>query len=217
MVRNLATQLSWCYKINRKLKNPSNIWFCDMDQRMKDNLNRAYDGYDKWDVNYFDQSFDKIGASENENETQHKPEIVYLSSDSENVITKFDKGSIYVIGGLVDRNAHKNFTHEKATKMNLKTAKLPLAEFYNFEEIKRPLTVNHVCEIICKVNNRVMENSSWAEQELNFDNSAYKEVWRDAIESTLPQRKNLKAKVAEVSESNELGKNDSSSTQKSES
>lgn len=40
---------------------------------------------------------------------------MYLSADSPNTITQLEKGKVYIIGGLVDRNAHKGLCLRKAT------------------------------------------------------------------------------------------------------
>lgn len=42
-------------------------------------------------------------------------ELVYLTADSPNTITQLEKGKVYVLGGLVDRNAHKGLCFRKAT------------------------------------------------------------------------------------------------------
>jgi tRNA (guanine9-N1)-methyltransferase len=40
--------------------------------------------------------------------------LVYLTADSENLITDLDTDKVYVIGGIVDHNRHKLLTYNKA-------------------------------------------------------------------------------------------------------
>lgn len=42
-------------------------------------------------------------------------ELVYLTADSPDTITQLEKGKVYILGGLVDRNAHKGLCFKKAT------------------------------------------------------------------------------------------------------
>lgn len=42
-------------------------------------------------------------------------ELVYLTADSPDTITHLEKGKVYILGGLVDRNAHKGLCFKKAT------------------------------------------------------------------------------------------------------
>ena len=42
-------------------------------------------------------------------------ELVYLTADSPDTITQLEKGKVYILGGLVDRNAHKGICFKKAT------------------------------------------------------------------------------------------------------
>lgn len=49
-------------------------------------------------------------------------ELVYLTADSPNTITQLEKGKVYILGGLVDRNAHKGLCFRKATVSRPMTA-----------------------------------------------------------------------------------------------
>jgi tRNA (guanine9-N1)-methyltransferase len=52
----------------------------------------------------------------------------YLTADASAVITRFEPGRAYVIGGLVDRNRHPRVAAERAAALGLDTARFPLLE-----------------------------------------------------------------------------------------
>jgi tRNA (guanine9-N1)-methyltransferase len=76
-------------------------------------------------------------------------EIIYLSSESDNVLTHLKPNSTYIIGGLVDKNRHKGICHRRAVDRNIKTAKLPIKEYLEMRD-RQVLVTNHVLEILLK-------------------------------------------------------------------
>jgi tRNA (guanine9-N1)-methyltransferase len=103
-------------------------------------------------------------------------EIVYLSSDSPNILTELKPYSTYIIGGLVDKNRHKGVCYRSAVAKGIKTAKLPIGEYIQMAQ-RQVLATNHVVEIMI----RWLELGDWGK--------AFIEV--------IPQRKGGKLKSAE--------------------
>jgi tRNA (guanine9-N1)-methyltransferase len=95
-------------------------------------------------------------------------EIIYLSSESDNVLTHLKPNSTYIIGGLVDKNRHKGICHKRAVNRGIKTAKLPIKEYLEMRD-RQVLVTNHVLEILLK----------WME----FDD------WGKAFMEVMPKRK----------------------------
>lgn len=129
------------------------------------------------------------GSEDKETEAEDKPsdeegEIVYLSSESDNILTTLKPNSTYIIGGLVDKNRHKGVCHKRAVERGIKTAKLPIGEFLEMKS-RQVLVTNHVLEIMLK----------W----LEFGD------WGKAFMAVLPERKGAKLKGEEstTTESNE--------------
>ncbi|UZJ51062.1 hypothetical protein CBS101457_000382 [Exobasidium rhododendri] len=87
-------------------------------------------------------------------------QLVYLSADAEETLDQIEEGKGYIIGGIVDRNRHKNICAQKATRLGIKTAKLPIGP--GRLKSSTVLTVNQVVEILLAFN----ETSDW---ELTLD------------------------------------------------
>jgi tRNA (guanine9-N1)-methyltransferase len=178
----------------------------------KDNKNKNIEG--KEDINNEDSS------DENKEDKEvrvsllsksNKKKIVYLTSDSTTTLDTLSDDTIYVIGGIVDRNRLKYATINRAEKeLNVSTAKLPLTEYLTSttpistttksknEEIRNvPLTVNHVFDIMLKY-------------------KQYNNDWERAFQDVLPSRKDKDVVVkndldagvvADVADNNKNGNN----------
>ncbi|KAA8578971.1 hypothetical protein FQN60_007010 [Etheostoma spectabile] len=96
--------------------------------------------------------------TEHYSEVVAREELVYLTSDSPNVLEELDHKKAYVIGGLVDHNHHKGITFERATELGIAHAQLPLSSFVKMNS-RKVLAVNHVFEIILAY----LEKGSWQE------------------------------------------------------
>jgi tRNA (guanine9-N1)-methyltransferase len=83
------------------------------------------------------------------NNVSEEGEIIYLSSESDNVLTHLKPNSTYIIGGLVDKNRHKGICHKRAVNREIKTAKLPIKEYLEMRD-RQVLVTNHVLEILLK-------------------------------------------------------------------
>ncbi|PWN37104.1 uncharacterized protein FA14DRAFT_159301 [Meira miltonrushii] len=107
--------------------------------------------------------------------------VVYLTADTETTLDTIKEGEMYVIGGLVDRNRYKNICAEKARRLGLRTARLPIGA----DRLKSStvMTVNQVVNILLAFN----QTGSWEE----------------ALDEHLPKRK--------MKESEQKGEMDSKS------
>ncbi|KAF9183398.1 tRNA (guanine(9)-N(1))-methyltransferase [Haplosporangium sp. Z 11] len=84
--------------------------------------------------------------------------VVYLSADSPNTISQLDPGTCYILGGIVDKNRFPRLCQNKAEKLGLETAQLPIGDYIQMSS-RRILTVNQVFEILMQF----IECNDWKE------------------------------------------------------
>lgn len=59
---------------------------------------QKHNGFEHWDINFHVEDYLKIFP---------KDKLVYLTSESDNIVTELNPDKVYIIGGLVDHNSHK--------------------------------------------------------------------------------------------------------------
>ena len=84
-----------------------------------------------------------------------------------------EHGKYYVIGGLVDHNAHKGHCHKLATEKLVQTMRLPISEHIDMKT-RHVLTINHVFEILLA--------------------KEQGKEWKEALREAIPQRKGVQGK-----------------------
>lgn len=156
-INSLGQQLMLCYAANTK--NPENPFYLSLtgiNGALETKMN-TFGGFpQQWLCHISDKHFTEAFPEEYKQQN-----IVYLSPDSDNVITEFQQGYMYVIGGIVDKNRysanllefsyifnrHKNLSMTQCKKYGLKHAKLPIQDHVKLI-MSGILTVNQVFDII---------------------------------------------------------------------
>ncbi|RUS85572.1 hypothetical protein EGW08_006655 [Elysia chlorotica] len=162
-VNSLTCQLQHSYAANRRAENPMQLYFCGMGGKTKERLDRIGD-YKGWDIYTENEPFEKIFPTES---------LVYLSSESSNVLTNLSEDKVYVIGGLVDHNNHKGLCHRLAEEKGIAHAQLPISDYLDMKT-RKVLTVNQVFSILL----RYTETKDW----------------KTSFLAEVPQRKNVNLK-----------------------
>ncbi|OAL54821.1 hypothetical protein IQ07DRAFT_475197, partial [Pyrenochaeta sp. DS3sAY3a] len=197
-LKSLGLQITRCYSDNRKAKYRAHLALSSFGGKMKERFDGILaQQYTSWKgFQFFEEDFVAVAEKSKEwmagpkggaiagalatprnvedtntedaaNEAE-EGEIVYLSAESDNVLTHLRPNSTYIIGGLVDKNRHKGICHKRAVDRGIKTAKLPIGEFLEMKS-RQVLVTNHVMEIMSK----------W----LEYDD------WGKAFMEVMPKRK----------------------------
>jgi tRNA (guanine9-N1)-methyltransferase len=171
-LNSLAGQVCRCYAINRRSTAPISLIVtgCAGNARFIAEMKRSFPDFRRWQVQFVEEDLEQYLSSLSA--TDGVISQLYLSADAEESMLSVstEESATYIIGGLVDRNRHKNVAKRRAAQLNISTIKLPLCEHVQLIG-SQVLTIVHVYEILCKQR----ETSSWAE----------------AVRSAIPDRKRL--------------------------
>ena len=175
--------------VSRRLPAPLQLSMTSFEGKVVEEMGR-HEGYRNWDMNFQENKFDAVFCKE---------DIVYLSSESENVLQELDRDKVYIIGGLVDHNRHKGLCHSRlchtaagwlvvvtisllycrAVTAGVSHAKLPIGEFVNLAS-RKVLTIDHVFQILVKITQGLS--------------------WKEAFLAVIPGRKGVAEKETEEQE-----------------
>lgn len=137
-IHKLLKQIQRTYSINRRADRPIQLYLTSFVGRSKTILDEIHCKYTSWDVHIKEESYGDVFSQE---------DVVYLTSDSPNVLSEVDESKAYIIGGLVDHNHHKGLCYRLAVERGIAHARLPISECVKLKS-RTVITVNHVFEIM---------------------------------------------------------------------
>lgn len=169
---SLSNQITRAYSSIKLAPVTSTLKITSFNKTLKERFDKVLikSGYNNWK---------NIEFEEEEFEVDNPEKFLYFTADSNEILKELDPSVTYIIGGIVDKNRHKNLCKEKAESLGIKTARLPITEFIKLSG-RTVLTTGHVIEIMLK----------WYE---------FKD-WKKAFEAVLPSRKMLEEEKSEEPE-----------------
>lgn len=157
--RSLRSQIGHMYGHMRRVERPCHLWIASLEDSMRQLLYQI-DNANTWPIHYRTESVLELFPPD-------KHRIVYLSPDATDLLEDVTADTVYVIGGIVDRNRLKNCTVTEARTLGLQSARLPIFETLQCK-MNNSLNVNHMYEIL-------------QTQSVTHD-------WRQTFERCLPKR-----------------------------
>lgn len=130
-LKSLGYQLKIIYSDNRKHTQPANLIINNYNYIK----NCMIDSHTSWQF---------------EKDTLDIENAIYLSGDAEETLNVLENKT-YVIGGLVDKNRHKNHVYNYCKANNIKCYKLPIKEYMVLNS-STILTTNQVYKILLDYN-----------------------------------------------------------------
>lgn len=156
-INSLSNQITRIYSSKRHCKYNLPLIITSFGGKLQERFEKSIPEYRLWKGIEFDAKDIPLDK-----------EFVYLTADTDEIIEKLNEGTTYIIGGIVDKNRHKNLCVDKAKKLGLKVGKLPIDKYIEING-RQVLATSHVYEICCK----------WFETK----------DWKESFNAILPPRK----------------------------
>ena len=159
-LQSTCVQMGLVYSATKK----SNLETCfvGFGNEIKENLKKSYPTFEKWNIEFIGDALESFNPDN----------LVYLTGDSEFELDDLSPSEVYVIGGIVDHNRYKNICLNKAVKLGIRHARLPISKYLNLNS-RSILTINQVVDILAVYLNT--------------------KDWKIAFETCIPQRKRLES------------------------
>jgi len=140
--RSMAHQVSYSYGTNTRTSVPAHLILSGVQGTMQEHLAHSFPGYENWMVTSTSKTYLEYF-------TESKSDLIYLTADSPTELQILDPGKIYIVGGIVDRNRHKNLCYNKAVEQGIATARLPIGDNIKLAS-SMVMCTNHVIDIMLK-------------------------------------------------------------------
>lgn len=185
-------QILRVYTENRRAKAPMQLYLTNFEGRAKDEMAK-HNGYQHWDINFIADTYLNLFPKE---------KLVYLTSESDKVITELQEDKVYIIGGLVDHNAHKGICYKKAVEEGIDHGQLPIGEYFHTKH-RKVFTINQGLKTLLNILwNNIFYSVSIVVFEILLRVSEGK-TFKEAFEMSLPKRINIQPNSDDVSEEEE--------------
>jgi len=181
---DLAKQTRFCYQKYRRSEKQVQFHMLGFDQAVESTSGKiaklldahsggenGSNGWKNWDVH----------KDPTKKVEDYSNKCIYLTAEADETLETLEPGTMYVIGGVVDRNRLPGVCAERAKKLGIKQKRLPIKENITFMK-RSVLTIVHVCEILLAIRNG--------------------KSWTEALLSVLPSRVNAVAKRKNPKSSN---------------
>lgn len=163
---SLSGQITRMYSCKRQCQYNLPLIINSLNKRLKDRFDSMVPQYRQWKNLEINEDMTLKQKMEHDQAQGHQ--YVYLTADTDEEVEELQENTTYVIGGIVDKNRHKNLCVNKARELGMKVGRLPIGKYIKING-RQVLATSHVYEICCK----------WLE---------YRD-WEKAFNEILPPRK----------------------------